>query len=240
MDNIYNSLPSILEAARVIHELEDDILLELSQLLTKYGLQSKFGISLVHRHFTLLDNTERIVDLRNVRGDTIVSSVFRNCTPDPQNVKNYNLDIPETAKVVGTLFLVRAEEVVPYEFSCVSENEATMMNQYIDDLDPMFMTEWAAVLDSKGLLNVFGLALSENGLGEGSIWVERSDVRNRVSVAYQGVDEEQQLVPSLWRITNNGGLVIADGCLCNYYCLGCGKTVGISPEGACVECGAKI
>lgn len=70
MASLYNGLPGIAEASKMLEEHDTSVLLVLSNLLIKYQLQSRFGVVLVHKHFDLVDDSEKVVDLKEHRRHT--------------------------------------------------------------------------------------------------------------------------------------------------------------------------
>lgn len=209
MSQVYNGLPDIMEASEALSRLENGYLSELSQLLVKYGLQSRIGISLVHRHFTLAQE-EQLVDLISAQGENVVSSVFRNGLPDNQIVKDYNLRVPDFPTIVPSKFIVRQSGLIPYEYSCVQKEQAKAFNT-LDRLDSAFITGWVETLERLGIVDILGLTLLEGTEGT-SLSLEKSYPDRRVSISCQEVGEMGDYIPSAWYIASDGEPTVCWGC----------------------------
>jgi hypothetical protein len=232
----HNSLPDIAEAAITLDSVDEDTFSALRDILSKYGLCSYFGISLVHRHFDLFDDEERLVDLVDRVGRNVVSSVFRNCVPNPQIVADYNLAVPEHPKVFGSMFIVDDLGLTPYEYSCTSEEAAIKYATTIQNLDPGFLADWLTVLKRERLCSKLGLALLEGSVAGG---LERSYPSKRVNVVTFG-DLTGSWIPTVWHVGDSGNLVSKDGCVCEGLvpCIfECGNYVVIAEK--CDRCGGQ-
>lgn len=243
MASVYNELPGIFEASKAIKQNDENFWRALSSLLLNYRLQRRFGVALIHKHFNLTDDSEKVVDLRSADGNRIVSSVFRNDAPDRHIVDEFALDIPATPAVVGTLFLAREHAVVPYEYSCVSEEKGREYLQSIEDLDETFLAEWVALLGRNGLSGRLGLAILEDNClqDEYSIWFERTDINKKVNIVSRESDGESSWLPSMWYAKDNGGFVVLLGCWCGTgYCTVCDGDRERTVDGKCAVCGCMI
>lgn len=62
---LHNELSDIQDVALITKE-DTDCLTELKEIIQKYGMENKFGISLLHKHFDFKDN-EMLVETINVQ-----------------------------------------------------------------------------------------------------------------------------------------------------------------------------
>jgi hypothetical protein len=196
MSHIYNTLPHINEAAKRLPSLQSSVLPELKALLAAYHIEAQFGIVFVHRHFTLQQEEEQVVDLTGP--GTVVSSVFQNGRPDDQVVEEYHLRVPDDFTLVPARFLVR-DELIPYEFKCVSKDEECSFKEHADSLSESFISEWSDILERNDAQDTMGLVdLSTETAIDG---LEISDAERRVSIitTTPEMTEEIESIPSVWQ-----------------------------------------
>jgi hypothetical protein len=210
MAGIYNNLPDILEASAALNRLEHSNLLELSLLLTKYGLQSRFGISLVHRHFDLAEG-EELVDLISVQTRDIISTVFTNGIPDDRLVDEYNLLVPRSPTIVPSMLLVRESELIPYEYNCAEADTANLRSE--DKLDEAFLSEWVKMLEKLGMPDRFGLAVLDDN--QRTPRLEKSYRDKRVNITRECSEGDLgSHVPTVWYVAGDGAPAVCSGCNC--------------------------
>jgi hypothetical protein len=196
MSHIYNSLPHINEAAKRLPSLQSSVLPELKALLVEYQVEPLFGIVFIHRHFELEGDDEQVVDLTGPK--TVVSSVFQNGRPDTRVVEEYGLDVPDSYSIVPARYLVR-EDLIPYEYKCVSKEEEFQFKEHMDNLPIQFIQQWRVILEENGARDTMGLVdLSTETAIDG---FEISDAERRVNVitATPDVLEAMEYVPSVWQ-----------------------------------------
>jgi hypothetical protein len=214
MPNIYNSLPDIASAAQALDCLEQGFLSELSLLLIKYDLQSRFGISLVHRHFELNDDEEQLVELSGI------SSVFKNGVPDSTILHEFNLHLPDSSMIVPSMFIIRDTGLFPYEYGCTGQNDAKVTNDMLSQIDDRFFSEWTDSLARQGLTDKLGLAImqlsTDGGLGPVRL-VEQTYADRRVSVSRKSFDNEDMsaYIPGVWFVGPDSQPRVCYGCQCN-------------------------
>lgn len=170
-----------------------------------------------------------------------MSSIFVDSVPDPHIVADYSLDTPETSAVVGSVFLVREKGVVPYEYSCVPSEIAAEYRQLMMDLDETFFVEWATLLDKNGLSDKLGITILETDSleMEDLIWLECSDKKSRMNVAWQERSVGFDSIPTIWRVTKGGDIFTVFSCSCSLtkrYCVHCGMEREIIND-VCSVCG---
>jgi hypothetical protein len=195
MSPIYNSLPHINEAAKRLPYLQSSVLTELKALLVDHQVEAQFGIVFVHRHFTLQE-VEQVVDLTGP--GTVVSSVFHNGQPDSKVVEEYHLQVPDHFAVIPVRFLVR-EELIPYEFKCVSKDEESSFREHVENLSQSFINEWFGILQRNDAVDTMGLVdLSTETAIDG---LEISDAERRVSLITTNPEmmEGMESIPSVWQ-----------------------------------------
>jgi hypothetical protein len=197
MSRIYNSLPRIEEAAQLLPALQTSVLPELKSLLVDYQLDPQFGIVFVHRHFSLDEDKEQVVDLNGP--DTVVSSVFRNGRPDKQIVDEFRLDLPDKFSVVPAKFVVR-DELIPYEYKCVPKEQERAYKLRSENLPLAFLKEWYTILERYLVPDTMGLvdtSVADHGDG-----FERSDNERRLNIVTTGIrfkaPELGLYIPTLW------------------------------------------
>jgi hypothetical protein len=195
----YNSLPPIEEASKTLNEVQGDYLYMLGQLLVKYGVQSRLGISLVHRHFRLEDD-EQLIRLRVRQSDEVVSTVFKNGLPDSRIVKDYNLVTPKSSKLIPYMCIVRESGIVPYEYCCTEEEEADILYfNVLSRIDDDFLAEWTTILDRLQMVDKLGLAILEDNP---VIRFEALCSDQRVTICKPGQvttgSDESQYITTVW------------------------------------------
>ena len=196
MSHFYNSIPLIEDAALSLSVLQTFVLPQLKALLIKYHLEIEFGIVLVHRHFSLNDSHEQVVDVTGP--GIVVSSVFSHGLPDPEIVRDYGLEIPNPFTVVPSKFLVR-EELIPYEYKCVPKDQAVLYNSRAEKLPRKFLKEWYDILgkyyarDKMGLVDVS----SEEEI-DGSEWSNSARRLNVVTIKIL-TGKHDSYIPTLWQ-----------------------------------------
>jgi len=190
----YNSaMEDSLVSPDFVLNLTTRILPSLADILVRYNLTTHFNIFLPHRHFSLAKN-ERVVRLPTDTADTSVFSVFKDNSPDPAIVEDYNLSIPEVPAVVPFRFLV-GDNLVPFEYACLDRESAQGI--HFEDVTPEFFAEWAANLHDNSVECPLGLSLrSDNGNTN-----RRCDAARRVDVEMP-VEESDgpEVFPSEWSI----------------------------------------
>jgi|SRR5271170_1657123 len=195
---MYNDLPSIHSAVRSVNLVEADYLSILGQLLVKYGVHTHLGIGLVHRHFRLEDHEQltriRLPPCNDVQ---VLSTVFNNGIPDPEILKNYNISLSPSSKLVPSMFMVRESGIVPYEFYCMEEEEAdSLYFNVLSRIDEEFISEWVAALEDLQVVDVLGLAILNRSQ---TVLVEEISTDNRVSVYRHCTDGDGiQFIPTIW------------------------------------------
>jgi hypothetical protein len=196
----YNSLPPVEEASKALNEVEYDYLSILGQLLIKYGVHSRLGISLIHRHFCLEDD-EQLTRVRVRQSDEVISTVFKNGVPDSQIAKDHDLLISESSKLVPSMFIIRPSGIVPYEFCCIEEEDANILYfNTLSRIDDDFISEWATILDGWNMADRLGLAiLSDNSTCEVEAMCSNKRVRIFRQCAIGG--DKTEYIPTVWMAT---------------------------------------
>ncbi|MBL7821435.1 MAG: hypothetical protein JNL65_12535 [Saprospiraceae bacterium] len=69
---LHNELSNIQEVALITKD-DADCLAELKEIILKYGKENKFGISLLHKHFDLLED-EMLVETINVKDRVLTTT----------------------------------------------------------------------------------------------------------------------------------------------------------------------
>ena len=193
----YNSLPPVEEASKALNEVGYDYLSILGQLLIKYGVQSRLGISLVHRHFRLEDD-EQLTRVRVRQSDEVISTVFKNGIPDSQIVKDYDLLIPESSKLVPSMFIVRHSGIIPYEFCCIEEEDANILYfNTLSRIDDDFVSEWVTILDECKMGDRLGLAIL-NDNSTCAVEAMCSDKRVRIFRQCAIGGDKTEYIPTVW------------------------------------------
>jgi len=250
---LYNSLPDIVEASRNVSALERSVIPTLADLLVTYGLHPRFNICLIHKHFSLLDRAEKVV---NMKGENIsVSSVFKDNSPDPIIVEKFALKIPTGQQtIVPDTFLVRRYRLIPYEFCCLDKPAAQRLVDTANNVDPAFLRAWQGTLVDCNFAERCGLLakIPEVHTNDEKIDREISDSKLRVNVKMQSAWSEafgagiaSQAIPTSWEVKKEEGLppVIrcSDVCfLCSAYCPYCQRERQIDENGCCTVCGGKV
>ena len=205
MAGFYNSLPHIEEAIKALNEVDGAYLPILGQLLINYGVQSRLGISLVHRHFSLEDD-EQLTRVRVRQSEEVISTVFKNGIPESQIVEDYNLLISESSKLVPSMFIIRESGIVPYEYCYTEEADANILHfNTLSRIDDDFVAEWVAILKRWHLVDRLGLAILND---EPICLIEATCSDKRVTVFRQsaiGDDKNNDYIPTVWIV---GGEVV--------------------------------
>jgi hypothetical protein len=193
----YNSLSNIRDASKVLYECDEDWLAVLGPILIRHNLHPYFGISLVHRHFSL-EEGEQLIELRTSQGDDIISSVFKNGVPDSHVLNDYNLLVPQRATIVPSVFLVREGGVVPYEYSCIEKEQADKgYLNILGRIDKEFYSEWVMGLERLNLVDKFGLGFLDDTT-DGRVEDTYKDKRVSVYRRYKVGEDTDQVVPTMW------------------------------------------
>lgn len=196
MSHIYNRIPLIEEAALSLSALQIFVLPQLKSLLVKYHLEFDFGIVLVHRHFNLNNVEEQVVDVKGP--GTLVSSVFSRGRPDPEIVRDYNLEVPDPFAVVPAKFLVR-DTLIPYEYKCVPKDQEVLYSSRTKNLPQSFLKEWFIILGKYYAQDKLGLVdmLTEEDI-DGFEW---SDSARRLNIVTTRTDfgKHVNYIPTLWQ-----------------------------------------
>jgi hypothetical protein len=196
MSHVYNNIPLIEDAALSLSLLQTFVLPQLKALLIEHHLEIEFGIVLVHRHFSLNDSHEQVVDVRGP--GILVSSVFSHGLPDPEIVRDYDLEIPNPFAVVASKFLVR-EELIPYEYKCVPKDQAVLCNSRTEKLPRRFLKEWYDILGKYYARDKMGLVdMSTEEEIDGYEWSNSARRLNVVTVT-TGTGKHDSYVPTLWQ-----------------------------------------
>jgi hypothetical protein len=196
---LYNSLPHISQASQTARRFENTSPPELSQLILKYGLESRLDITLVHRHFDLEDDHEQLVELDGV------TSVFRNGVPDCQIVDQYHLQLPNCYAIVPTTFIVRNTGLIAYEHSCGESEHTRDVNNITRRIDQTFIMHWVEILEHLDLMDQYGLAVS--GGDRKRIFEEfYEDQRVMVNFDEDAVNtaEVTAAITTAWHVTKEG------------------------------------
>ncbi|KAK2803796.1 hypothetical protein FQN51_003026 [Onygenales sp. PD_10] len=127
----YESLPSLREAANLFKETQarEPLLDPIGQLFLDSGMHGRYGVSLLHKHFSMETN-QRLVDLQNLS--------------TPWTVPKYEgFVIPRTFRFFNGIW-----SPVEFDYSpCTSDG----------DPDPAFLVGISALLRQHGLENVLGV-----------------------------------------------------------------------------------
>jgi hypothetical protein len=238
---VFNRVPSVGEAFQAIAEIEASVLPRVATLLVKYGLQRRFNITLAHRHFSLLSDTEKVVELQSPSG-WHVSSVFKNGSPDPTIVRRYNLDIPKSPSIAPHTFLVDDDRLLPYEFSCVDKEDAERMHTNCV-LDREFLASWTRVLAEHHVERRLGLTFKAPLVAQKRQWF---NPRLRVDVTLSSPQQNLQFlspqdIATEWKVDGNSHgsqpIIRRLGyCVDTGICIYCGYPTS---EGVCERCGAS-
>jgi hypothetical protein len=199
MASVYNGLPNIQDANVVFQSLPPDSLEDCAILLRKYKLEEHLGINLIHRHFTLENDDEQVVEVKDSHTNRSVASVFTHGIPNQHLVELYGIDVPEIFTIVPSTVLVRRSGVVPIEYRCLATGiRGELHNMLPNHLEPEFVDEWMAALDALGMNDRIGLSI----LGEGfELSFEESFSRDRVLVASRSsFSSSVSGVPTVWRV----------------------------------------
>lgn len=142
MPNAYSTLPSFFQAQQQLKQ-NNDVLHQLGDVIVKYGLQDKVGVSLLHKHFPL-QKDEKIV--RKAHSTSVVAAAEKSNGPF----------IPSQWR----LFPVGGRSVyAPIEFLDPGSFSKTAIEQSLSvERDHEFLTSFATVLKDRGAENIFGLS----------------------------------------------------------------------------------
>jgi hypothetical protein len=199
---VYNNLLEIDDCLPHVPDIEEQVIPGMIDLLKTYGLCEKVGISLVHKHWDLANDDEKVVDLEN--DSHSVSSVFSNGKADRQVLQPWNLLIPENPEITPAKFIVRDNAMIPYEYDCVDFTEATYREERIQAVPAEFLHDFTAMKASCDVPEMLGLAvLPSGGVSEG--W-EVSDREARLNIVTFGVNNSPDFesVTTVWWAGRDG------------------------------------
>ena len=206
-DLLYNDLPDLVEASSSLPVLERSVIPALARLLANYNLHTQFNICLVHKHFSLLDDTEQVVDLDGSSGS--ISSVFRSGCANPRIIEHFSLNLPVAPSIVPDTFLVDDSGLIPYEFCCREIEEAEKHNRLTNNVDQAFLGAWQKVLVDNNVTKRVGLLLRKGGEGmsKEKITRETSDSTVRVHFTVDSTADEfvgarnaGHGIPTIWEV----------------------------------------
>jgi len=193
----YNNLSQVEEAFKALNEVEDDYLSILSQLLIKYDVESRLGISLVHRHFHLEDD-EQLTKVRVRQSEKVISTMCTNGIPDSRIVKDYDLLISQSSRIVPSMFIIHHSGIVSYEFSCIEKEDVNILYFHtLSRIDDDFISEWTTILDGRKMVDRLGLAiLNDNS----TCAVEAICPDKRVRIFRQCAieNDKTEYIPTVW------------------------------------------
>lgn len=233
---MFNRIPEAHEAAHDFSHIESHILPSLARILICHGLNAHFNICLPHRHFNLIDDSEQVVGLPNLTGQSIYS-VFTNGHPDENILKDYGLVMPETPALVPTNFLVLQHELVPYEYSCTEQNDSHALQ--CPEVSPEFFNSWHEILTKHGVIEALGLSLKTDN----DLTLQICDPRRRVdssetlpaSIPPDGFPTEW--VVTISDVTKEVDISRRAWCGGPWYCPACNMEVKANP---CPNCGCEL
>lgn len=137
----FNSLPSLDVAEQQFKAKEANQYLEgpIRQIFIDFGVQSKYGLALLHNHFPLKDN-QRLVDYHNTATAWEVEDDVSAVSP------KYN------GHIVPRAYMFENNDIVPYEFSFVPG-----MTDIPGSTETEFFNALNQTLTDLGLENLFGV-----------------------------------------------------------------------------------
>lgn len=214
--SLYNGFPTIITASKALPKLEKLVLPELSTLLLEHKLQTQFAIALVHKHFDLIQESERVVNLP-APSNLVVASVFVNDAPNPAVVAEYDLEIPTSPSIIGTTFLVQRNALVPYEYCCVNPEEAAIYADIASHVHPDFCFKWREVLEKYDFMDCLGLQIVRPEIDDEKIGYETHDSDRRLQFTVHEADSigRTGYIATSWRIQDNGRMRRNTDCYCS-------------------------
>jgi hypothetical protein len=200
--DVYNKLRLIDDCLPHVPTI-DAAMPRLLDLLDKHGLGDKLGISLVHRHWDLLSDNEKVVELEN---DTYsISSVFVDGEPDPEMLGEWKLSLPEGSEIVPAKFFINDLQLIPFEYDCVDSSSSVAYRERTRALTGEFIEEFAKLAASSGVQGMVGPAvLPSDGIRNG--W-EVSDLDKRLNIVTFGEYTESadhEPITTLWLVKGSG------------------------------------
>lgn len=171
-------------------QAKEHLLGPIRQLFLDSGMHERYGICLLHKHFTM-DANQRLVDCRNISA--------------PWTVKNCDSVVPKyEGFIIPRTFRFFNGNLAPFEFDfspCASH----------EDHDPEFFLKISALLHQHSLENVLGVRSLDRY--DPDLSVEITEGKTNIMIP-RGSVNDSELIEAVWVFSTDDD----QRCHCREYC----------------------
>jgi len=198
---VYNNLKSVEDADQALKDNLDlnDFFKDASTLFWKYGLQSRLGVALLHKHRPCLED-ERMIEYPEIL-DGIDALVTRPSKSDSK-----------VSDMVPTLWQILDEKYHPLEYSHDQEANNLIRAQ---EISPNFLKEFKLLSNKYHTSQLIGLAIVKRELYKSAkpdeIAIEYSDLKDSIVILKKQVEVKGQTIDTAWDFEKTFDPVL--GCL---------------------------
>ena len=209
----FNTLPSLRDARELFKDRHgEDAVQHLLDLIEQQGMEQKFGVILLHRHFDLQKN-EALVDTNGTSSSWSIDEAL-----DATTFKKYN------GEVIPHSWMVQdGGQLAPYEFAFSPTLSRDDDPPNLDMKDIQFLDEFSRLVQLLGMKDIFGLC-SMRGRTQKTMEVTEggANVTFPLNDDYdfnQATDGGADVIPAMWgyfggstKDHSSGGLPVVRGC----------------------------
>jgi hypothetical protein len=186
----YNNLGSVEEADKIVRtdDALDEFLSRASFLLVKHGVQFRFGVALLHRHYLCQDGERMSQSFQVSDGEAAL------VTKPVAGEANYEVEVP-------WLWSVSDGRYYPMEFT--SDETAISLFPEDGDIAGEFLADFADFVETSPIGHLIGLAIIERELhremSDDCTLLEYSSGNERKSTLYvRALSEAQDSIITTW------------------------------------------
>lgn len=208
----FNTLPSLRDARELFKDRHgEDAVQHLLDLIEQQGMEQKFGVILLHRHFDLQKN-EALVDTNGTSSSWSIDE-----TLDATTFKKYNGEI-----IPHSWMFQDGGQLAPYEFAFSPTLSRDDDTPDFDMKDIQFLDEFSHLVQLLGMKDVFGLC-SMRGRTQKTMEVTEGGANVTFPLKddyeFKATDGGADVIPAMWgyfggstKDQPSDGLPVVRGC----------------------------